>query len=350
MQGAVMDAARLLNADMRTLAEAASQAAEWWWEEMRGMVPVLRRLRRRDRPRLIVRHDEARDCYGYSWVTGGVLSQAEPLSAARAATADLCLPRRLGLVRTIALPPLSSADLRRLVVLEIDRLTPFTPDQVLIDTAVMSRAPGGVTVAVGVVRREDAAAALDHARARGVTVAGLAVEDAAGLPRFDFLAAVTDGRRRQRWSTRRVWGIALALAVANLLIFTVRDLTAIEALRAQVEAAQPLIQVAEKMREMTEAEVARRAALLARKQAGDPLPVLDSLTRTLPDTVWVQRLEWDGDRLRIVGWSRGEQDVLALIEADPLVADARAETPAAAPRPPFQPFDIVAHRDKGDGP
>jgi len=341
----MMALSRLLGADLRTIRDMAARGAEWWLEEMRGMLPRRWRADGSSRARLVVRRDG--DAYRYCRYIDGQWSPVEPGPAARPV---LCLPASAGLSRAVRLPLMPASDLRRMIGLDIDRLTPFEADQVLIDFDILSRDASGQTVAVGIVRREDADAALDHARTRGLAPAGLALEDDAGNPRFDFLSAMPKtARPGAHWTPARLWGLAAVLAGINLAGLTLSDIAAVETLRQQAEARHPLALSAAKLRDSIGAEAARRTVLLERKRLADPLPLLDSLTVSLPDTVWIQRLEWDGTAVRLDGWSLDLDDtgLLALIEADPLLANARIETPPFPPRPPRRPFEIVANREPG---
>lgn len=325
---------------LRPLLDIVARGTDWWLEEMRAMLP--RRWREAGAPdgRLIVRREG--EVYRFGRCEDGVWTPVEPVAAARAV---LCLPAAAGLSRPVRLPPLPPSDLRRIVALDIDRLTPFEADQVLIDTRILSRDDGGQEVAVGVVRREDAQAALDHARKSGLCPIGLALEDEDGIPRFDFLAAMP--KPQARWSPTRLWGLAAALAAINLTLSTLSDVAALEETRQMAEALHPRAQAAARLRDAVAAESARRAAWRQRRDWNDPLPLLDSLSTTLPDTVWIQRLEWDGTTLRLDGWSRDLDDsaLLALVEADPLLANARIVPSSRPPRPPRRAFDIVAVRD-----
>ncbi|SEH48192.1 PilN domain-containing protein [Magnetospirillum fulvum] len=336
----MMERPRLTGRDLRPLLDIAIRGTDWWLEEMRGMLP--RRWREAGAPhgRLIARRED--EIYRFGRYEDGVWNPVEPVAAAPVV---VCLPATAGLSRPVRLPPLPPSDLRRMIALDIDRLTPFEADQVLIDTRILSRDGGGQVVAVGVVRREDAETALDHARKSGLCPTGLALEDEDGVPRFDFLAAMP--KPPVRWSPARLWGLAAALAAINLTVSTLSDVAALEEVRQTAEMRRPLALSAAKLRDTVTAESARRAALQQRRQRSDPLPLLDSLSATLPDTVWVQRLEWDGSTLRLDGWSRDLDDsaLLALVEADPLLANARIEPSSRPPRPPRRPFDIVAIRD-----
>lgn len=330
----MMELGKLLNADLSILGRQFVRGLHWWLDELRAMLPDRWRRRRRKRPRAVLWpvEDEFR-ISGDAAAGGGLV---------------LCLSRRAGLVRAIRLPPLPPADLRRLVALDLDRLGPFEPQHVLFDLLPGPRGEDGQSVLVGLLPRTRALAMVERARAQGFRPTALALADGDGRPCFDFLAGLetdADGPR-QRLNPARAWAVAVVLLAMNLLVFVGRDVAELAALRQQVEDMQPGLQAAAKLRAMVEAEATRRTDLLRRQQRHSPLPVLDVLSRSLPDGTWVQRLEWDGARLHVVVWSRDGADPLALIEAAPLFANAHPSPPASVESPARgKPFDITADRE-----
>ncbi|MGE5517926.1 MAG: PilN domain-containing protein [Bacteroidota bacterium] len=329
---------KFLNADLSTIGGLLARGGRWWLDELRFMLPTRWRRRNRNPARPIL------------WVTRDGF-RAGGRNAPKAGMA-ICLPSDAGLVRVLHLPPMSTADLRRLVALELDRLSPFESRHVLFDILLGPKRGERQAVLVGILPRTTAQAVLEDAHAQGLAPSALALADQDGHPCFDFLPALDcRGNESRRVTPARLWMAAAVLAAVNLTIFTARDILEIADLRQQVEDMRPGIQAAAKLRAMVETEASRRADLIRRKQRQSPLPILDSLTRSLPDTVWVQQLEWDGAKLRIVGWSRDGADSLALVEADPLLANARPCPPTASESPMRgKPFDITAEHETGEHP
>ena len=56
---------------------------------------------------------------------------------------------------------------------------------------------------------------------------------------------------------------------------------------------------------------------------GDPLHVLDAVTRVLPPSAWVQRLEWNGQTVRVVGFKNSDTDLVAAFRASPVFINPR---------------------------
>ena len=324
----MMEIGKLLNADLSAIAALLRRAIHWWTGEMRQMVPESWRGGNAGttRPVLWAVGEEFRAADGAPPRTGMVL----------------CLPAEWGLTRVVLLPPLPMADLRRLVALDLDRLSPFEPAQVLFDILPGPRRDGRQPVLVGILPRDTARTAVERARITGAAPAALSLADNDGRPCFDFLPAL-DQTPRPRLGPQRLWLAAAVLAALNLAIFVARDVLETTTLREQVEAMQPAVQAAARLRAAVEAETVRRTELLRRKRQHDPLPVLDALSRALPDSVWAQRLEWDGRRLRVAGWARGDADPAALLAAESMLSAIRPSAPATAADPMRgRSFDLTA--------
>ncbi len=326
----------ILDADMATLARSLRRGWLWWTGELALLVP---------RP----------------WRDGnaaaGVLAeppelpgQAFRLSRRGRAIAPgtsprgrvmLALPVGDVLVREVAVPAtLGPADLRRMLALDIDRLTPLDAAAVFFDVA--RSAPD--TARLAVVKRGRATDALAAAAAAGLSPAALCiVED--GRPRFDFLpslraagVAPARGAVRERW-----WAAVGVLALANVATLVLRDRADVGALADAVEAQQPELAVATAARTRVAGERARRAGIAARRARAEPLAALAAVTAALPGGAWVQRYAWDGRTVRLIGYQRGAIDLAAALRRAPRLTDVRASTSdVPAQLEAGQPFDVTA--------
>ena len=331
-----MALADLLNADMATLGAAARQAFAWWVDELRAMVPAgLRRSGARGR----VLAD---------------LSGAEPVftrDGRRLAAGPgdgrvtVVLPRARALLRETVLPRLPRADTRALIALDLDRLTPLSADDAVFDYAPAAgeQVAGRQRVTIAVVTRAVAGAALARAAAAGLEPVALAVEDGAGGAAFDFLPALAGGLRMPWWATARAWwGIAGVLAVVNVCVAVWRDGADVARLRETVSAQDDAVTLAQRARGRVRSEEARRAALLARRATHDPLPLLAAVTAALPPPAWVQRLAWDGQSLRLTGFTTQVIDPVSTLRASHRFVTVRQTTTDVPPEVTrYQPFDVT---------
>jgi Tfp pilus assembly protein PilN len=96
------------------------------------------------------------------------------------------------------------------------------------------------------------------------------------------------------------------------------------------------------LRERIVQEDARRAAQLRARATTEPLAILAQLTRALPDSSWVQRLELAGGRLRLVGYQAQREPVAAKLRTIPRFARVQAAPSELAGGPASaEPFDVT---------
>jgi len=317
-----MNAKDLLNMDMAAATQLLLQFWRWWTGELMGLLPTewRERLSRRNRTvaelrggQMVYRNQE----------TGAVMA-AKP----RGAIAFLLPPERV-LVRSVELPLLPMSDVRRMVALDIDRLSPFQAGQVYFDADIVARDPesGRQQVAVGILPRASADLVLEELRAHDLAPATLGVQTPGGEPySFDFLAAMRDAGGSDAAQRRSVywWAAAAVLLVVNLSVWTWRDTSNLDQLRQMVEQQQAGVTAAMRTRGRVDHEAAQRAQLLDAKKKNAPLPVLDAVTAALPQDAWVRRFEWNGRSVHVTGERKTSQDILARLEASPVLRNARS--------------------------
>jgi Tfp pilus assembly protein PilN len=126
-------------------------------------------------------------------------------------------------------------------------------------------------------------------------------------------------------------------------MLVVRDMVDVSKLQRLVDDQQGAVAAASQLRRRVQSEESQRQDLIARQMQNDPLHILDALTRAIPASAWVQRLEWNGQTVRIVGFRTGEADLPAALRASSVFSNPRAasgEAPAKSGAQP--PFDITA--------
>jgi hypothetical protein len=135
-----MNATSILDADMTTLAAWGRSITKWWWNELSSMVPA--RFQGRS---VTLDHYLSFDANsGFAEHLDGTLSsiglvrQNMPHLPVMFAP-DACL------VRGLKLPPVGEADMRKLVVLDADRIMPMPASALLLAVRTEARAsPGGL--------------------------------------------------------------------------------------------------------------------------------------------------------------------------------------------------------------
>ncbi|MDR3509127.1 MAG: hypothetical protein P4L64_14635 [Caulobacteraceae bacterium] len=338
---------QILNADLGTIGRWARQGLSWWVQELTDLIPPALRRRPRQGTRWLAEMTTL-DGPIRLW-RHGALAETLVATATPGRSADLLAPRDMVLVRDLEFPRLSAADLHRLVDLNIDRFTPFAADQVYFDTTVIGPVADGAKqrVRLGVITRDRAKAILARADAMGLKVErfGIGGGEDGVTQQFDFMRAVWAEAGGDPTNRRRVWlwAACAGLVAANLLVAVLRDMNDVAQLQRLIDAQQPTVTLALRLRKTVEAERARRLALLTRRSVHEPLRILDAVTRDLPNGQWALRLEWNGRAVRLVGFKQPDFDMLtalhgpALGNARSLLSDMPTKTPNG-----LTPFDVMA--------
>jgi general secretion pathway protein L len=340
-----MNAKDLLNMDMETAIQWLLRFWRWWTGELSSMLPQEWRERLSRRVRTTA--EMKGDTLVYRNAETGQVLGTKP----RGRIAFLMSPNQV-LTREIELPLLPLGDIKRMIALDLDRITPFQAEQVYFDADIVSRDQdsGRQLVAVGIVPRETAAAILTAVQARELAPSALGVQAAEGglAPSFDFLAAMRESEGSSASLRRSVywWVGVAALLVANFALLTWRDSSSLDQLRQAVESQSAPVAVAIRTRDRVDREAARRTQLIDMKENLSPLPVLDAVTAALPMDAWVRRFEWNGKIVHVIGQRKTSQDILARLEASPYLRNAKSLSSDNHADPAGNiPFDMQAERE-----
>ncbi len=339
-----MKTGTLLDADMTTLVRLTKDGVRWWVDELNAMLPAWAQRERRAISGLVVHYgaDGNLRIEGDSMLLDGAYQGKAPRPA------TILIPEKLCLIRQVGLPAMRRSDMRKLVMLDLDRLMPFAADSAYADVA-----PTGAVSADGKV--DATIAALPKVQIKAVYAAateaglapraiGIANTDDASL-RFDFLPGLTeDGLAKQTRSGASFWWWLLAALFAlniGALIFS--DMQSVSQLSALVESQQPTANAARRLALRIAGEEGLRGELLARRERDNALAALAFVTRVVPAGVWIQRYSWNGETLRLSGYKQGNVDVVAALRKSGGFASVRASTSdVAAESTTGQPFDVTA--------
>jgi general secretion pathway protein L len=341
----------LLNADLQTVSQWIRQGLTWWADELVALVPIQWRKRFAARPNVVVEFGEQEiSARG----AGGRAVDLEALTSRERDNATVVLPLRNVLTRVLDYPLLPLADARRMIALDIDRLTPFRADAVFFDVELVRRETDKARqqLLLGVVPRDVLSDIMTRARALGLHPLAIGASGGAGSNiHFDFLPALR-GAGRASGARGRVpyWWVAVGVLMAvNVALLSYRDSSDIDTLQQNVDSQQGPVQVALRLRAKIGAEADRRTALIQRQANSAPLRIIAAVTKALPQNVWTQRFEWNGQSVHLAGYSNGPADLLRALEKSPLLHNARTMS-GAVQRPRAngtQPFEVVADARKG---
>jgi|APCry1669189000_1035189.scaffolds.fasta_scaffold24954_3 general secretion pathway protein L len=278
----------------------AARFLGWWTGELRTLVPpgLARRLTAPvgGERRLRIPAD-------------GALPAAHGLPRGTAVTLEL--DPALVFEAVLDLPSAAAGSLAEILRHQIGLLVPLEPAELAWSHAVTRRDPqaGTIRVAVAIVRRQVLEEAQAAARAAGLMPRRI---EGLGHAFSDATTAPSPGRRR--WQ-RGIGAAALACLVLalGLRLFTEPKAADLTLLRHESAEAAALRQRVDRLAEPV-------ALLRARIAAAAPLPVLDDLTRLLPDEVWLDSLRLRGEVLEIGGTAPSAAALIPLFEAAPRFA------------------------------
>jgi len=229
--------------------------------------------------------------------------------------------------RDLDLPAAAEDNLREAVELQIDRLTPFSADEVVFQCGVRERDPVAKRLGVWLV-------AAPARRLREVLewlgeLPDLAPRPMRTPPTADAPCVFTYALSQER----RV-GLSWALAAVNLVLLVA--VAVAHQQRGEVELAQLEEAVAEVRRDAGEAaELADRVDQLRsaaqsvheRRTARPSLvEVLEDLSARLPDDTYLQRFEVRQNEVRLFGLSATASNLIRQLEESPLLEDVRFES------------------------
>ncbi|WP_045728421.1 PilN domain-containing protein [Xanthomonas sp. GPE 39] len=233
------------------------------------------------------------------------------------------LPAASALQRRLRLPVAAAQHLHEVVKFEIDRQTPFQPDQVIYDVRANGRRDDALLDAELVVAPRWVLEELQVAAgALRPTLAGIDVADAVGVPLGVNLLPLEQRYRRadpmRRWNAILALAALLALCAAGWqLLDNRRD--ALQQLSTQVESsAQRAHAVAAQRQQLV--DLVEGAAFFDQLRAERPtvVEVWNELSKRLPEGTYLEKFSIEGDQLQLIGLSSQASSLVGRLEGSPL--------------------------------
>ena len=232
----------------------------------------------------------------------------------------LLLDEQSVLRRELRLPAAAEDGLSRVVSFEIDRQTPFRPDQVYFDSQVIARdtVARQVQVEMVVVPKPLLDAQVNRVVRLGVALDGIDVDSDGRRIGVNLLP---EARRAHHSSTRLRWNFILAgFAVVLLGLVMWQSLLQREQALQQMQEAVNAVraeahEVAELKKSLTEAVAA--ANFLAERKSKAPviIDVLNELTVLLPDDTWLERVNLQERELQLQGQAPEAAKLIGLLQS-----------------------------------
>lgn len=225
----------------------------------------------------------------------------------------------------LAVPASAEARLREVMLHEIDRQTPFPPDQVSFEPRVLARDAATRQLKVELVVLPTTR--LDAALARlGPLAAGLAGVDAvdSGGRRLGVNLLPLPGRAAHRDRARKLnrWlALAAVLALFSAMWLALDNRQAAHAAAdARVAATRVQAKAVRHLRNGLKASV-DSTSFLARKRSEQPtmLELLSDLTRRIPDSTALEKVTISDGGIVLIGQSQQASALVGLLQGSPLI-------------------------------
>jgi general secretion pathway protein L len=346
-----------LTAASALLRQRLQQFITWWTGELLALLPQqLREMMQRRARRLIVDVDGKKATFTLCGLQGvrkivnldfgpNVVAQSWAVDAIKKACAGhvdeiaVRIPVKQALRRTLTIPLAAEENLREVLAFEMDRHSPFKAEHVYYDFRVIARDPAkrSLRVELTVVPRSKVDPLVEMLISWDLEPTSLDIRDgnasddevveAAGLNLFPVeQRRIPQGDKSwQNWILAALAAVLLVIAIALPFVHKINAGTQLE---TEVKQARQEALTAEQVRTELEQLVAEVNALVKkRKERPTVIQVLDELTRLLPDSTWLSRLEVGKMRAKIRGESFNASDLATLIENSALFNDASFDSP-----------------------
>lgn len=263
--------------------------------------------------------------------------------------ARIVLPPDQALYKLLTLPIMATADLRDALAFQIDRQTPFSPDNVYFDYRIRERDNQAkrLSVELVVAPRPVVERAVATARRLGADPSSVGVSGPTGanLPEFNLLPRAMASRQR---NLRPLLVLLIVVAIAAgawafaRIALDQKTATA-TALFQQVDLARQRAEKIQALKDERDALI-RQSGFLSERKARAPKPVLfiEELTRALPDHTWLFHLQQNGTQLRLSGYTSDASSLIGLVGALPMFDDPKFGSPVTHdPRRDKDRFNLV---------
>ena len=241
----------------------------------------------------------------------------------------LCLDADKVLRRTVTVPLAVEENLRQTLVFELDRFTPFKPDQVYFDFRVAERNASrrSLTLEIAVVQRTVLDQEMVRAAELGMRITGVTTiaDKSTGTPEYFNLLPVTTGKGK--WPSR-IWMRTGLGSLSVLLLAAFLAIPIWQKRSAAISLLEPLAQAkaaaieTDRLRDELNKLVAEYNWLPEKKWgSASTLLVLDELTKLLKDDTFLMAFEFDGKTVQIQGESGVAAGLVELLDASPMFQD-----------------------------
>lgn len=243
----------------------------------------------------------------------------------------LCLDRDEILEREVELPLAVESNLATALGYQIDQLTPFRPQQIVYDFQVVDRdaAHGRLKLDLRLVPVAHLEPVRERLAAIGIRPHAIdTLADGAESPSSEGYNLLPEAERpryvyaraRLNWILAGVGVLVLALVMAQSLYLRERSVERLQGEVAQLRAEADRVMGLQRQLE----DSLSAANFLADRRRRQPIiiQVLDEISRILPDDIWLQQVQVQGDEIVMMGLADGSQRLIELLNDSPMLDDA----------------------------
>lgn len=308
---------------LQPIAASMKRGVQWWLGELSSLLPsaLLKNQTAKEHAVLITPG---------GWHSRGTDQTQRPKNSAVA----VYVSQDLSTHHVITLPAAARRTLRTVVGYEMDRITPFTADDVYFSCTAATKDTDTLSVDVHVVPKALIDPALEDLRENGFQLKRVDIanqnqdeqktQDVA--PEGLGLNLLIESGEGQTTRFPRVvrWSAALFLAAILFAGWSMfhQQSTIIDAYEAR------LVKLRGKLNSQTSPQGQQREA--AAGYAADIVPftlLLDDMTARLGDDTYIFALRMDGDRLTLSGASRQAAELLTALDASPFISEPAFSAP-----------------------
>lgn len=317
----------------------------WWVGQVSDALPKLSSVRKRAAVAAIARDGKLvlrlRDDPGtVLGVLGGeTFEEARQHLLSKISTATrgnkrvvLLIPEDAGLQRQVELPIAAEAHLDAVAANELDRWTPWRPDQAVFSAKVLERsqALGKIVVELTAVPHFVFSEASELLKDAGLALIGILRARRGQANQFVEIQA--ESGSSARFQRLKVGGLALAGGIILILVAAfVQKIIAINTLEARLTEIAGEVEATQKLVEESRV-LALRAGYADEVKSARPsaIVVLNALSAMLPDNCWLEQMSMEGDKLQIQGHAQDALSLLSLLNSSGQFTDVKFESEIVA--------------------
>ncbi|MBM4199856.1 MAG: PilN domain-containing protein [Gammaproteobacteria bacterium] len=320
----------------------------WWGDELAALVPTwLKKLFGGSRPVLVLKR-ATRGVEVTLWAAGRTenLGEFSLDEEGRARREDLMRQRidvqhaevlldltpSDSMVRRFRLPAATEENLAQVAGFELDRLTPFTTEQVYYHVRLIERLPDTkqIYVELALTPRNRLDPLLEELAASGwfadrVEIAADPAKRAHQLlpERFQ-----KPGKRLPRILNSALAALLVGLALLIVVLPIWRDYRRSAELEQEMRKVSKVAKEVETLRQDAE-KLSREASFLTKRKRSEPamVDVINELSRVIPNNTWLYGLQYKDRRLVIQGQSPSASSLIAVMEASPYLHNTSFVSP-----------------------